>query len=127
MQKGDHASNLVASEWFGDENVIKDSLKYSYDENGNIVSIKENGVEIVRYAYDGISRLVHEDNKKATSYMLINFYIKSVFSNTFLFLFDVFSIKIFSIFQTIWQILLLYITTIIMWIFIFFACFCMIF
>ena len=51
-----------------------------------ITFFKKNGIEIVRYAYDGISRLVHEDNKKATSYMLINFYIKSVFSNTFLFL-----------------------------------------
>jgi len=73
LQKGDHASNLVASEWFGDESVIKDSLKYCYDENGNIISIKENGVEIVRYAYDGISRLVREDNKKLNKTSLFSY------------------------------------------------------
>ena len=39
-------------------------MKYSYDENGNIISIKENGVKIVRYVYDCVSRLVREDNKK---------------------------------------------------------------
>ena len=64
LQKGDHSSNLVASEWFGNDKVLKDSLKYSYDEYGNVVSVKENGIEIVRYTYDDLSRLVREDNKK---------------------------------------------------------------
>lgn len=73
LQKGDHASNLIASEWFGNESVIKDSLKYCYDENGNVISIKENGFEIVRYTYDGISRLVREDNKKLNKTSLFSY------------------------------------------------------
>ncbi len=64
LQKGDHASNLVASEWFGTNGIIKDSLKYNYDSNGNITKIIENGIEIVRLTYDSISRLIREDNKK---------------------------------------------------------------
>jgi len=64
LQKGDHSSNLIACEWFGNNKVLKDSLKYSYDKFGNISIIKENGIEIVRYAYDDLSRLIREDNKK---------------------------------------------------------------
>ncbi len=64
LQKGDHSSNFIASEWFGNNKVIMDSLKYSYDMYGNIVAIKENGVEIVHYTYDELSRLIREDNKK---------------------------------------------------------------
>jgi len=63
-QVGDHASNLVASEWFEKDGKIKDRLHYTYDEKGNIISIKENNGIIVRYAYDALSRLVREDNKK---------------------------------------------------------------
>lgn len=64
LQRGDHASNLVASEWFGKNGVNKDNLKYAYDEKGNITAIRENGELITRYAYDGLSRLIREDNKK---------------------------------------------------------------
>lgn len=64
LQKGDHTSNLIASEWFGKNGEIKDSLKYGYDANGNIIKILENGKEIARYEYDSISRLVREDNAK---------------------------------------------------------------
>ncbi|MDE6285208.1 MAG: hypothetical protein K2M17_05625 [Bacilli bacterium] len=63
-QVGDHTSNLVASEWFENNGVRKERLAYSYDEKGNIIAIKENNVEIVRYTYDSLSRLVREDNKK---------------------------------------------------------------
>ncbi len=64
LQKADHMSNLIASEWFGNDTLIKDSLKYTYDKKGNITSIKENGIEFVRYTYDDLSRLIREDNKK---------------------------------------------------------------
>lgn len=64
LQKSDHMSNLIASEWFGNDKSIKDSLKYTYDKKGNITSIKENGIEFVRYTYDDLSRLIREDNKK---------------------------------------------------------------
>ncbi len=63
-QVGDHTSELVASEWFEKNGVRKERLAYSYDEKGNIVSIKENNTIIVRYDYDSLSRLVREDNKK---------------------------------------------------------------
>ena len=63
LQKGDHASNLVASEWFAQDGVYKDSLKYAYDKKGNIVSIKSNGELIASYEYDELSRLTRENNK----------------------------------------------------------------
>lgn len=43
---------------------IREHMKYSYDENGNISKITENGELYARYAYDGLNRLVREDNKK---------------------------------------------------------------
>ena len=63
-QVGDHTSELVASEWFEKDGIIKDRLHYTYDEKGNIIAVTENNVEIVRYTYDSLSRLVREDNKK---------------------------------------------------------------
>ena len=64
LQKGDHTSNLIASEWFGVNGNVKDSLKYSYDINGNIIKVFENGELIVSYEYDFLSRLTRENNKK---------------------------------------------------------------
>lgn len=63
LQKGDHTSNLVASEWFAQDGVYKDSLKYAYNKKGNIVSIKSNGELIASYEYDELSRLTRENNK----------------------------------------------------------------
>ena len=64
---GDHATNMPASVYFGaykaGRYALNEHLKYAYDEMGNIVSVKENGELIVRYAYDKLSRLVREDNK----------------------------------------------------------------
>ncbi|MBE7089328.1 MAG: RHS repeat protein, partial [Clostridiales bacterium] len=64
LTKGDRTSNLISAEWFGINGVIKDNLTYKYDVKGNITAVKENGIEIVRYTYDGIDRLIREDNKK---------------------------------------------------------------
>ncbi len=65
---GDHATNMPAAIYFGgikgNEYIIRDHLKYSYDESGNICKITENGELYTRYAYDGLNRLVREDNKK---------------------------------------------------------------
>ncbi|MDR1939363.1 MAG: RHS repeat protein [Clostridiales bacterium] len=33
-------------------------MKYTYDANGNIVQIKEDGIFKARYAYDALNRLV---------------------------------------------------------------------
>ena len=37
-------------------------LNYDYDANGNIIRVYENDVQKVRYYYDGLNRLVREDN-----------------------------------------------------------------
>lgn len=37
-------------------------LSYTYDANGNITRIYENDVQKVKYYYDGLNRLVREDN-----------------------------------------------------------------
>ena len=64
---GDHATNMPSAVWFGNvvngNYVIRDNVKYAYDEMGNIGKIYENGEMTVRYAYDKLSRLVREDNK----------------------------------------------------------------
>ncbi len=39
-----------------------DSWTYTYDNNGNITSIQSSGNTIVRYVYDGMDRLIREDN-----------------------------------------------------------------
>lgn len=37
-------------------------LSYDYDANGNIIRVYENDIQKVRYYYDGLNRLVREDN-----------------------------------------------------------------
>ena len=64
VKRGEKASNRVSSIWYGSKGVIKDSIKYIYDEKGNISKVLENGVEITRYTYDNLTRLIREDNKK---------------------------------------------------------------
>ena len=63
-QVGCQTSNLIASEWFGVNGVIKDNLKYSYDEKDNITEVFENGELVQSFEYDSISRLLRENNKK---------------------------------------------------------------
>ena len=59
---GDHATNRVSTVWYGVNGIRKDSLKYTYDKAGNITAITENGVVIARYVYDGLNRLICENN-----------------------------------------------------------------
>ena len=61
---GDHATNRVSTVWYGVNGVRKDSLKYTYDKAGNITTICENGVVITRYVYDGLNRLISENNSQ---------------------------------------------------------------
>lgn len=42
--------------------VLMLSLKYNYDANGNITHVFEFDIQKVRYYYDGLNRLVREDN-----------------------------------------------------------------
>lgn len=64
---GDHAMQMPSTIRYGDKAGgtygIRDSLKYAYDEMGNIAKVYENGELSVRYTYDKLSRLIREDNK----------------------------------------------------------------
>ncbi len=60
---GDHATNMPCTVWYGSGSNIKESLKYSYDNMGNIHTVVVNGDRSVRYTYDSLNRLVREDNK----------------------------------------------------------------
>ena len=55
---------MPSAVWYANGNVIRDNVKYKYDDCGNIVEIRENGKLTARYEYDGLNRLVREDNKK---------------------------------------------------------------
>ena len=61
---GDHATNRVSTVWYGVNDIRKDSLKYTYDKAGNIETVTENGKLVARYKYDGLNRLIREDNVK---------------------------------------------------------------
>jgi len=64
LQRGERTSNLISCETFGENGVAKDKLSYSYDGNGNVIEVRENGELINRYEYDSLNRLVREDNRK---------------------------------------------------------------
>ena len=61
---GDRATNMPSAVWYANGNAIKENIKYKYDACGNITEIAENGKLTARYEYDGLNRLVREDNKK---------------------------------------------------------------
>lgn len=61
---GDHATNRVNTVWYGVKGVRKDNTRYTYDKNGNILTVTENGDLVAKYTYDGLNRLVREDNVK---------------------------------------------------------------
>ena len=63
LKNGLHASNLVSSIWFGKNKNFTDTLKYRYDEKGNITEVYENAILQARYSYDSLNRLIREDNK----------------------------------------------------------------
>ena len=60
LKKGDHSPNIPSSLRFWDKTTsgFKDKLNYVYDKLGNISKIYENGKLLVRYAYDGVNRLI---------------------------------------------------------------------
>ena len=47
---------MIASEWFGVNGTIKDSLKYSYDINGNVKMFMQNG----RYSQSTLERSLNK-------------------------------------------------------------------
>ena len=46
----------------GSYTALLPELNYDYDANGNIIRVYENDIQRVRYYYDGLNRLVREDN-----------------------------------------------------------------
>ena len=55
---------MPSAVWYANGNVIRDNVKYKYDDCGNITEISENGKLSARYKYDSLNRLEREDNKK---------------------------------------------------------------
>ena len=68
LKHGDHATNIPLKITYGRKRsngfVVRDNIKYKYDENGNIHEVYENGEFVAEYKYDCIGRLVRENNKK---------------------------------------------------------------
>ncbi len=64
LKHGDHATNFVCNEQFSVGNKTTGNIGYAYDDKGNILEVRENNHLVARYEYDGLSRLVREDNKK---------------------------------------------------------------
>ena len=61
-QYGDHSTNRISSVWYGVNGIRKDNSRYTYDKAGNILTVTENGKLSARYRYDGLNRLIREDN-----------------------------------------------------------------
>ncbi len=70
---GDHATNMPATVWYGNGANIKDSIKYKYDNRGNICEIIENGHVFAKYSYDTLGRIVREDNKPLNKTVLYTY------------------------------------------------------
>ena len=49
------------------------TLSYDYDANGNITNVYENSVLKIRYHYDGLNRLVREDNSDIDKTVVYNY------------------------------------------------------
>lgn len=57
VKEGDHLTHLPQSASYSDT-----SISYTYDKHGNISSITQDGSLFARYEYDGLNRLIREDN-----------------------------------------------------------------
>ena len=63
LKKGDHTSNLISNTKFAVDGISNENLHYLYDKKGNITEIRNNNSLVARYQYDGLSRIIREDNK----------------------------------------------------------------
>ncbi len=64
LKSGDHSSNLISNIKFSSKSEANENMHYSYDSKGNITEVRINNELIARYQYDGLSRIIREDNKK---------------------------------------------------------------
>lgn len=61
---GSNTTGLVSSILYSDSGYrYMPKLSYTYDNNGNILTVSENDVVHITYTYDSLDRLVREDNK----------------------------------------------------------------
>lgn len=59
-KNGDHATDLVNRiTYLNDDDIVKREI-YTYDKNGNVISVNENGSQAKSYTYDKIGRLIKE-------------------------------------------------------------------
>ena len=74
---GDHATNRISTIRYGNRKggkyVIGDGIKYEYDRMGNISKVYENGTMLASYTYDGVNRLIREDNKRLNKTSLFTY------------------------------------------------------
>ena len=68
LKVGDHTTNFPSRITYANNDSaalgnITMTLKYSYDNMGNVSKIYKNGLLTTRYTYDGLNRLVREDNR----------------------------------------------------------------
>ncbi len=64
LEKPPLSTNVISSVEYGVNSSIKDYASYSYDASGNIKTIKINDSLENSYTYDGLSRLIREDNRE---------------------------------------------------------------
>ena len=64
LKYGDHTTDMISDLTYRISNGNTDREKYSYDKEGNISAIHENGRLKVKYTYDALNRLIREDNKE---------------------------------------------------------------
>ena len=74
---GDHGTNMPSSVYFGKTKnnrfSVSDNIKYKYDESGNILEVRENGILTVKYTYDKIGRLIRDDNRNFGKSVFISY------------------------------------------------------
>lgn len=59
-KNGDHATNLVNRITYLNGDDVAKREYYTYDTNGNVISVNENGRQIKSYVYDKIGKLIKE-------------------------------------------------------------------
>ena len=68
LKVGDHTTNFPSRITYANNDSaalgnITMSIKYSYNNMGNVSKIYKNGLLTTRYTYDGLNRLIREDNR----------------------------------------------------------------
>ena len=74
---GDHATNRISTIRYGARKngkySIGEGIKYVYDRMGNISKVYENGALLASYTYDGVNRLIREDNKRLNKTVIFTY------------------------------------------------------